>query len=92
MPYNVNFALIPGFGVLAQCNEQILMSGNAVHANHNTGVYIKQLLPVSIISNSITCNSGTGLHVSADAKVSSFGNEFLPLGITKKSLHMLMRS
>jgi F-box protein 10 len=66
--------IFAGFGVLAQCGEQILLQGNAIHSNHDTGVFIKQNSAVSLVSNSVTCNAGAGLHIAAGSKAGLEGN------------------
>ena len=58
-----------GYGVLAACSETLHLSGNAVHANRNIGVYVKQTTPVSIVDNSITCNTEDGLHLMPGSQV-----------------------
>ena len=72
---NIN---ILGYGVLAQCAEHIYMSGNALHANRNIGMLIKQPLLVTIVNNSITGNEGAGLQIAADGKVSHISMDNIP--------------
>ncbi len=55
---------------MTNISDSVKLLANAIHANRNTGVSVKQDMPVSITRCSVTCNAGCGLQVASGSKVS----------------------